>query len=344
MTEQESRARTEAQATRALEPPPTLYALGVADAVIAAGPPMERPPLAARVGSLVVIVVPLLGLLAAILMLWGVGFSWVHLGLLLGGYLLTSIGVTVGYHRLFTHASFRTNAVVKIVLGALGSMAVEGPILRWVATHRMHHQHSDRDLDPHSPHGHGTGLLAVVRGFMHAHLGWFFTPAPRDMKRYIPDLIRDRVTRVTSGLFPLWVALGLVLPAALGLAMTGSWLGALLGLIWGGLVRIFLVQHVTWSVNSVCHLWGGRPFRSHDHSRNNLVFGILALGEGWHNNHHAFPASARHGLSWWQVDVSYWIIRGLALLRLASDVRVPAPERIAAKRRAVVERGAAGGL
>jgi stearoyl-CoA desaturase (delta-9 desaturase) len=292
---------------------------------------MERPSLLNRTLSLLAIMLPLAGLVAAVVLVWGWGFGWMHLGLLVGGYVLTAFGVTVGYHRLFTHKSFETNGVVKAVLGILGSMAVEGPILQWVATHRRHHQHSDRPDDPHSPHGHGEGVFEFIKGIYHSHVGWFFTPLPRDMDRYIPDLAADKVTRRVSKLFALWVALGLLIPAGIALAITGSWMAALLGLLWGGLVRVFLVHHVTWSINSVCHIWGSRPFDSHDHSRNNFIFGVIGFGEGWHNNHHAFPTSARHGLRWWQIDLSYLVIRGMELVGLARAVRVPAPERIEAK-------------
>jgi stearoyl-CoA desaturase (delta-9 desaturase) len=297
------------------------------------GEPLDRPTRLAQILSLCAIILPPLGLVAAIILLWGVGFSWLHLGLLLGGYVLTAFGITIGYHRLFTHKSFETNAVVKAILGVLGSMAVEGSILQWVATHRRHHQHSDRDEDPHSPNTHGHGFLALLKGIYHSHFGWFFTAAPATMSRYVPDLAADPVIRRVSKLFPLWVCLGLLIPAGIALAITGTWLGALLGLVWGGLVRIFLVHHVTWSVNSVCHLWGARPFDCHDHSRNNLIFGILGFGEGWHNNHHAFPTSARHGLRWWQIDTSYWVIRLMGLVGLARAIRVPSADRIQAKLR-----------
>src|SRR6185437_12182565 len=160
-------------------------------------------------------------------------------------------------------------------------------------------------------------------GFWHAHIGWFFEADPPDLDRYVTDLSANHTLRLVSSLFPLWIALGLVIPAVLGGVITLSWAGVWTGLIWGGLVRVFLVHHVTWSVNSACHLWGFRPYRSGDESRNNFVFGILAMGEGFHNTHHAFPTSARHGLRWWQIDVSYWIIRTLALLRLAWNVKVP---------------------
>jgi stearoyl-CoA desaturase (delta-9 desaturase) len=283
--------------------------------------------------TFVVIVVPLLGLVAAPFFLWGWGFSWVDLGLLLGMYVLTALGITVGFHRLFTHRSFETYAWVKVVLAALGSMAVQGPMLKWVALHRRHHQHSDTPEDPHSPHHHGGGVLGLLRGAWHAHVGWFFDRDPADLDRYVADLRKSPALRVASGLFLAWVALGLVIPAVLGGVVSLTWAGVWTGLIWGGLVRVFLVHHVTWSVNSACHLWGRRPFQSDDLSRDNAVFGVLALGEGWHNTHHAFPTSARHGLRWWQVDASYWVIRGLALLRLAWDVRVPGKEAEEALRR-----------
>jgi stearoyl-CoA desaturase (delta-9 desaturase) len=273
--------------------------------------------------NLLAVVLPFLGLVGAFVLLWGWGFRWLELGLLMGMYALTALGITVGFHRLFTHQSFKTSRVVQFVFAVLGSMAAEGPLLKWVALHRRHHRYSDRPEDPHSPHLHGQGFLGLLRGLWHAHVGWIFRPDPPDLSRYIHDLYRSRSMRAASALFPLWVALGLLVPAGVGLA-AGGWAGALLGFIWGGLARVFLVHHVTWSVNSICHLWGSQPFASRDRSRNNFVFGVLALGEGWHNNHHAFPSSARHGLRWWQIDISYWVIRALALLGLVWDVRVPA--------------------
>lgn len=287
----------------------------------------------AKIASLVAIILPFLGLIAAIVMLWGPGVSWIHLVLLGVGYVLTALGITVGYHRLFTHKSFETGPVLTALFGILGSMAVQGPVLDWVAQHRRHHQHSDREDDPHSPHLHGRSIKGVLRGIFHSHMGWFFTPNPVDMRRYVKDLEKDRVVRVVSKLFPLWVALSGIIPGAIAWAVTGSWVGGVLGVVWGGLVRLFLVHHVTWSINSACHLWGAKPFRSHDESRNNVIFGILAMGEGWHNNHHAFPASARHGLFWWQFDLSWILIKALEKVGLVWNVRVPAPERIASKRR-----------
>ncbi|HVK17781.1 MAG TPA: acyl-CoA desaturase, partial [Fimbriiglobus sp.] len=233
----------------------------------------------------------------------------------------------------FVHRSFETYTWVKVIFAALGSMAVQGSMFKWVAYHRRHHQHSDTPDDPHSPHHHGRGVLGLLAGFWHAHIGWFFRPDPTDLDRYLKDLSASPTLRVTSLLFPLWVALGLVIPGVVGGLLTWSWAGVWTGLIWGGLVRLFLVHHVTWSVNSACHLWGLRPYRSDDESRNNVVFGILAMGEGWHNTHHAFPTSARHGLRWWEIDVSYWVIRTLTLVGLAWGLKLPTREAQRRERR-----------
>jgi stearoyl-CoA desaturase (delta-9 desaturase) len=288
--------------------------------------------LTAKIATLTIVILPLLGLVAAIILLWGIGFSWVHLGLLLGMYVVTTVGITVGFHRLFTHRSFETVWPVRMALALAGSMAIEGSLCKWVAMHRRHHQFSDTENDPHSPHIHGDGMWGTIRGAWRSHMGWFFEPDPANLNRYIPDLTKDRIVKVISDLFPLWVFVSLGLPALLGGLLTMSWLGALLGFIWGGLARVALVHHISWSINSVCHIWGTKPFRSHDHSRNNVIFGILAFGEGWHNNHHAFPTSARHGLHWYQVDMAYLFIRGLELLGLARRVRVPSTQTIESKR------------
>jgi len=279
--------------------------------------------------NLVAVVLPLIGFVAAIALLWGTGFDWAQLGVFLTVYLLTGFGITIGYHRLFTHRSFETHRFTAAIFGVLGSMAVEGPLLRWVACHRRHHQHADAPDDPHSPHLHGEGFGGMLRGLWHAHVGWLFHPDAPGLSRYAGDLRRDPLLRRIDAMFPLWVLLSLALPALLGGVLTLSWTGALLGFCWGGLARVFLVHHVTWSVNSICHLWGAQPFAGDDESRNNPVVGVLAMGEGWHNNHHAFPNSARHGLWWWQIDVSYWVIRALAACRLAWNVKVPDAARIA---------------
>ncbi len=300
------------------------------------GTPLRPPKIATKIENLLAVVLPFLGLIAAFILMWSPRFGWINLALLLGGYVITALGITVGYHRLFTHRSFKTSAPMRAILGIMGSMAAQGPILEWCATHRRHHQHTDRPEDPHSPHVHGTEIGSLLKGMYHSHVGWFFTPGPSEeyMRRYVPDLRKDKVVVWVSKLVGVWTVLGLLIPGAIGLWATHSWMGALLGFLWGGLLRVFLVHHVTWSVNSICHIWGAQPFDTHDESRNNPIFGILSMGEGWHNNHHAFPSSARHGLEWWQLDLSALFIRGLVLLRLASEVKVPTRERIEAKRKA----------
>jgi stearoyl-CoA desaturase (delta-9 desaturase) len=222
-----------------------------------------------------------------------------------------------------------------LVWAVLGSMAVEGPVIKWVSVHRKHHQHADDPQDPHSPHATscGDGHPGLMRGLWRAHVGWLFEKDAPDLERYVPDLKKDPIVSFVSRTFFVWVALGLILPAAVGGLATGSWSGVLLGFLWGGLVRVLLVHHVTWSINSVCHIWGSQPFESHDESRDNPVLGVLAFGEGWHNTHHAFPTSARHGLRWWQFDFNYIVIRAMELLHLARNVRIPSPERVEARRR-----------
>ncbi|USN99154.1 MAG: fatty acid desaturase [Phycisphaeraceae bacterium] len=308
-------------------------------AEIASQPALPAPeplPAVERAVTLAVILLPMVGLIGAIVHAWGWGVGWSEIGLMLGMYVATGLGITVGFHRLFTHSSFRAGPVVTAVFGILGSMAFEGPLLRWVAYHRCHHQHSDHDLDPHSPHHHGSGILGTIRGFFNAHVGWMLLRSPLEptIGRYIKDFADNKLVTRISKAFALWSVLSLALPALIGGLVSMSWTGALLGFVWGGLVRVLVVHHITWSVNSVCHLWGTRLYESHDESRNNPIVGVLAFGEGWHNNHHAFPTSARHGLAWWQFDLSYLVIRVLALLGLAHGVRVPSRERIEAKRRA----------
>jgi stearoyl-CoA desaturase (delta-9 desaturase) len=293
----------------------------------------RRMPANLKLINLAGIIIPFLGVISVPLFLWGWGFSWIDLGLLAGMYFATALGITVGFHRLFTHKSFETHVAVEFILAVLGSMAVQGPLFKWVAVHRRHHQHSDQPEDPHSPLHHGPGVWGVVRGMWHAHIGWLFLPDSRTLGTYVKDLKKRRALRIASSLFPVWVALGMAIPTVVGGVLTGSWLGAATGFLWGGLIRVFLVHHVTWSINSACHLWGQRPFQSDDASRDNAVFGYLALGEGWHNTHHAFPISARHGLRWWQLDVTYWIIRALELFGAAWNVKIPSKAAQAQKRR-----------
>jgi stearoyl-CoA desaturase (delta-9 desaturase) len=289
---------------------------------------LPSPTLTTQIVTCVAVIVPFLGLVAAIVSLWGWAVGWPELSLLVGMYLATGLGVTLGFHRYFAHRSFETVRPIKFVLGVLGSMSMQGPILRWVAVHRRHHQHSDTEEDPHSPHGHGGGVRGVLVGFWHAHIGWMFDDKPLRLGRYVRDFRSDRLMATLNRLFGVWVFLGLLVPTAVGGLLTGTWTGALLGFLWGGLARIFLVHHATWSINSVCHIWGRQPFKARDESRNNFIFGVIGLGEGWHNNHHAFPASARHGLRWWEIDFSYLVLQLLRLLRLAWNVRLPTSQAL----------------
>jgi len=259
---------------------------------------------------------------------WGGALRWTDLVVLAIVYALTGLGVTVGFHRLFTHRSFKTGPVLRFVLGALGSAAIEGPLIEWVSNHRKHHQHSDEPGDPHSPHQHGRGPIGAVRGLAHAHVGWILGgDALATPERYAKDLLDDPVARTVDRLFVLWVLAGLAVPFALGAALTGTLAGALTALLWGGAVRIFLLHHATFSINSLCHFFGRRPYRTGDESRNLAWLALPTLGEAWHNNHHAFPAAARHGQTRWQLDPSWWTIRTLARLGLAWDVVGVSPAR-----------------
>ena len=264
-----------------------------------------QPSLAYRAAILTVVIAPLVGVILAIRLLWQSAVSWTDITLLLVGYTLVAFGITVGFHRMLTHRSFDPHPVVKFMLLVLGSMAFEGPALSWAATHIKHHAVSDREGDPHSP----------LDGFFHAHMGWLFSKQMEDPNVYCRHLVKDPIINFVSRTFLLWGGLSLVIPFAIG-----GWHG----LIWGGLVRMFLTHHVTWSVNSVCHTFGKRPYETNDASRNEWIVGLLAFGEGWHNNHHAFPRSALHGLRWWQLELSGLLIVTLEKLGLAKDVyRIP---------------------
>ncbi len=287
-----------------------------------------------RVVRTIVFALPPAALALAGWLAWGGSMHWQDALVLAITYTLTGMGITVGYHRLFTHRSFKTTRLVRALLAVLGSMAVEGPLLEWVATHRKHHQFSDQPGDPHSPHvNHAPGWRGTLHGLWHAHAGWMLRGKDRaNPARYAKDLLADEDLRIISRTFPLWVLAGLALPFGLGVALTGSVTGGLTGLLWGGAVRIFLLHHATFSINSLCHSFGRRPFATRDRSRNLAWLAPLAFGEAWHNNHHAFPTSARHGLRRWELDPGGWLIAALERSHLAWDVvRISAP-RQAAKR------------
>ena len=313
------------EAPRRVPPAPTSQAMSPADS-------------RTRIINMLAVIVPFVGLFSAMWLCWGGAFDGVQFGIHLFMSLSTSIGVTVGFHRLVTHRSFATSPILRYIFAAFGSMAIQGPVIEWAGNHRRHHQHSDGEDDPHSPHMHaggswGTGFRATLRGLYHAHFGWLFVGHHKGLGRYTRDLSSDPVLAAVNRQFPLWAVGGLIAPAIAAGLITGTFKGALLGFLWGGLVRVLVVHHVTWSVNSICHIWGASPFRTGDESRNNPFVGILALGEGWHNNHHAFPSSARHGFKWWQIDISYMLIRTMALVGLARKIRLPDPERLRAKLR-----------
>ncbi|MHC5108891.1 MAG: acyl-CoA desaturase [Planctomycetota bacterium] len=276
--------------------------------------------------TLIAILVPFAALIYSVVRFWQHGIGWTELSLLIVMYLISGYGITIGYHRLFAHRAFETFAPIRAMFAVMGSMAVEGPVVRWVAVHRRHHQFSDQVEDPHSPNQSGKGLRGMTKGLFHAHMGWMFREDYPGLKKYVRDLTEDKLVNFVSRQWTLWAFLGLLIPTVIGGVIQGSWTGAFFGFLWGGLVRIFFVHHVTWSINSVCHIWGKREFDCKDHSKNNAIFGVLGLGEGWHNNHHAFPNSARHGLSWWQFDSSYIIIWIMQKLGLAWRVRIASPK------------------
>jgi stearoyl-CoA desaturase (delta-9 desaturase) len=287
-----------------------------------------------RIVTGLVTVIPVLGLLLVGWQLWGNALGWNDVFVFAIMYVSTALGITVGFHRLFTHRSFKTTKGVRATLAILGSVAIEGPVISWVADHRKHHAFSDQPGDPHSPHvGHGHGLRGALRGLLHAHVGWLFLHTHRGRKtRYAPDLLADPTVRWVDRTFVLWVVLGFVVPFFLGALFGGTWEDGLTGMLWGGLVRILVLHHVTYSINSLCHFFGRQPFATGDESRNLAWLAPLSLGEAWHNGHHAFPTSARHGLGRFEPDPSAWVISTLERLGLAWDVVRINPERLESKR------------
>jgi len=310
---------------------------------------MNRPSLAARetepvlhetrdrIITGVVTVVPFLALGAVGWQAWANLLHWSDVAVFAIMYVVTGLGITVGFHRYFTHRSFKTSRPLRAIFAVLGSAAIEGPVISWVADHRKHHRFSDREGDPHSPHvGHGGGWKGALSGLAHAHLGWLFIHTERGAKcRYAPDLLKDPVVNFVDRTFIWWALGGFAMSFGLGWAIGGTWLAALTGLLWGGGVRMLVVHHVTYSINSLCHFFGRRRFTTPDHSRNLLWLAIPSFGESWHNNHHAFPTSAFHGLRRWEVDPSALVIRALEAAGLVWDVVRVDPSRQA--RKAAVE-------
>ncbi len=280
----------------------------------------------------VFVIVPFLAVLAAVPLAWGGWLGWSDVVIALVAYGISGLGITSGFHRLFTHKSFKPNRGVKIALAIAGSLAIEGPVIRWVADHRKHHKFSDRDGDPHSPWRYGESVPALIKGMAYAHLGWMFDAEQTPQRKYAPDLMKDPDIVRVNRQFPMWVAVSLIAPAVAGGLWTMSWQGALTAFFWGSLVRVSMLHHVTWSINSICHTIGEQPFKTRDHSGNVWWLAIPSFGESWHNLHHADPTCARHGVLRGQIDLSARTIWTLEKLGWVSDVRWPVPERLAARR------------
>ncbi|MBK5229636.1 MAG: fatty acid desaturase [Thermoleophilia bacterium] len=286
--------------------------------------------------TIAAVVIPFIGFGVAIVLLWGGAVGALDLGIFAFMYLIAGMGITTGYHRLLTHRSFETKPWIRAAFAIAGSMSVQGAPIHWVADHRKHHDFSDEHGDPHSPHTHGRpGWRGVAGGWWHSHIGWLFSRDERaSASRYARDLKNDSAIVWVDRHFFSWILLGLAIPAGLGFALSGGEAyAAFTALIWGGLARIFLQHHATWSVNSICHMYGKRPFETGDESRNNWAVAVVALGEGWHHNHHAFPTSAKHGLQRFQIDPSYAMIRALEAAGLAWNVRRPSDTQMRTKLR-----------
>ena len=277
----------------------------------------------------VFVITPLLALVAAVPLAWGWGLSWLDVGLATAMYVISILGVTVGYHRYFTHRAFSAKQPLRNGLAIAGSLALQGDVVTWVADHRRHHAFSDKEGDPHSPWLDGTGPIGLAKGFLHAHTGWLFGKNRTNVDRFAPDLVADAAIARIGRLFPLWTVVSLVAPALVGGLVTWSWWGAVTALFWAGLVRVGLALHVTWSINSICHMIGERPFAARDHSANFWPLAILSMGESWHNLHHADPTCARHGVQRGQIDISARVIWLFEKLGWAYNVRWPTPQRLA---------------
>jgi stearoyl-CoA desaturase (delta-9 desaturase) len=271
-------------------------------------------------------IVPLIGMAVAVVLLWNRLVGWTELGIFLALYFFTAVGISVGYHRLLAHRSFKAVKPVRLLLALAGTLSAQGPAITWAAHHRRHHSAADHEGDPHSPH---LGSDHILKGLWHAHVGWLFDESlTSDPLRYVPDLIREKEIRWMSRHFVALVLAGIVLPGVVAYAITQRPLALLTGMLWGGVVRIFLLDHVTWAINSVGHVIGRRPFATDDHSHNLPLLSVVSLGENFHNNHHAFPNSASIGLRRSELDLGYLLVRGLERLGLASDVRRPSARRI----------------
>ncbi|MFY1675088.1 acyl-CoA desaturase [Plantactinospora sp. WMMB334] len=279
------------------------------------------------------VTIPFLALIAAVPVAWGGWLSWTDIAIAGVWYVVSGLGITVGFHRYFTHGSFKARRWLRVTLAVAGSFAIQGNITQWVADHRRHHAFSDVEGDPHSPWRFGASVWGLTKGLFHAHVGWLFNRELSNRERFAPDLIADRDINRVDRLFPLLVVISMLTPALVGGLVTWSWQGALTAFFWAGLVRVSLLHHITWSINSVCHVYGERPFevRDGDRATNFWPLAILSFGESWHNLHHADPTCARHGVLRGQVDITARAIWLFEKVGAAYDVRWPKPERVAAK-------------
>ena len=305
---------------------------GSSPAITGAPPPEIEPGPGTATGRLLVglfITVPLLAVLAAVPVAWRWGLSWHDVIIGFACYVMSGLGISMGFHRHFTHASFKAARPLRLALGIAGSLAIEGPVLVWVADHRRHHKYSDKEGDPHSPWRFGTGGKALAKGFLWAHVGWLLSPARTSQRKFCPDLLADKTVRWISRMFPAWVAISLLTPAVVGGLWAMSLSGAITAFFWASLVRVALLHHVTWSVNSICHLFGRKDFLARDNSTNNAWLAIPSFGESWHNLHHADPTCARHGVLRGQADICARVTRWAERLGWAWDVRWPDEQRLA---------------
>jgi stearoyl-CoA desaturase (Delta-9 desaturase) len=278
------------------------------------------------------VAVPLLALLAAIPLAWGWGLNWQVVVLAIAFYEISGLGIAMGFHRYFTHGSFKAKTGLRVALAIAGSLAIEGPVLSWVADHRRHHKYSDREGDPHSPWRFGDDWRALAKGLVWAHTGWLFDGNHTSQQKFCPDLLADPKMRRISRLFPVLVATSLLLPALIGWAWLGTWQGALEAFFWASLVRVAFLHHVTWSINSICHTFGKEEFEVRDKSRNVNWLAILSFGESWHNLHHADPTCARHGVLRGQIDIAARVIWVCEKFGWVYDVRWPEESRLSDKK------------
>ncbi|MGW7419008.1 acyl-CoA desaturase [Streptomyces sp. NPDC054813] len=305
---------------------------GDADTAAGVRPLLDAPQTAAAgIAMWIFVVGPLIGLVVAVPLVWGRGLSALDVAMAVVAYLVSGFGLTVGYHRLFTHRSFKAKRGLRIALAVAGSLGVEGSPVQWVANHRRHHAFADREGDPHSPWRFGTDTRALLKGLLHAHIGWMLKRELSNRARFAPDITADRDLRLVGRLFGPLTVVSLLAPALVGGLVTGTWTGALTGFFWAGVMRMALLHHVTWSVNSVCHVAGRRPFASRDKATNFWPLALLSFGESWHNSHHADPTGARHGVLPGQIDPSARLIRMFEKLGWAYDVRWPSADRLSAR-------------